>query len=83
MSLGGPVGVETIANHLVRGVLEHDDQIDINDIWCTWPIKMVRPKASFVFASDRSHFGIEQPVALVFSYKANVTDSNETWPVGT
>ena len=32
MSLGGPVGVETIANHLVRGVLEHDDQIDINDI---------------------------------------------------
>ena len=26
----------------------------------------------------RSHFGIEQPVALVFSYKANVTDSNET-----
>ena len=29
-------------------------------------------------ARDRTHFGIEQPVALVFSYKANVTDSNET-----
>jgi len=28
--------------------------------------------------ADRPHFGIEQPVALVFSYKANVTDSNET-----
>ena len=28
--------------------------------------------------SVRPHFGIEQPVALVFSYKANVTDSNET-----
>ena len=26
----------------------------------------------------RPHFGIEQPVALVFSYKANVTDSNKT-----
>ena len=29
-------------------------------------------------AHARAHFGIEQPVALVFSYKANVTDSNET-----
>ena len=41
------------------------------------------PAYSDTVYSDTPHWGIRRPVALVFSYKANVTDSNETWPAGT
>ena len=55
------------------------DGCGLDDLMATaLVLSRIHQVPSSMLCRGRSHFGIEQPVALVFSYKANVTDSNET-----